>query len=74
MMQCAALRSQDSAESLKARIAFTAGLSSSLRVVVGRAGGAVYKVMVGLQRQGGGRCGQPQAAGLGHQRLHPQKG
>lgn len=46
MMQCAALRSQDSAESLKARIAFTAGLSSSLQVVNG-AGGAVYKVMVG---------------------------
>ena len=46
MMQCAALRSQDSAESLKARIAFTAGLSSSLQVV-NRAGGAVYKVMVG---------------------------
>ena len=37
---------QDSAESLKARIAFTAGLSSSLQVVNG-AGGAVYKVMVG---------------------------
>ncbi len=35
MMQCAALRSQDSAESLKARIAFTAGLSSSLQVVNG---------------------------------------
>ena len=32
MMQCAALRSQESAESLKARIAFTAGLSSSLQV------------------------------------------
>lgn len=46
MMQCAALRSQDSAESLKARIAFTAGLSSSLQVVNG-ANGAVYKVMVG---------------------------
>lgn len=46
MMQCAALRSQDSAESLKARIAFGAGLSSSLQVVNG-AGGAVYKVMVG---------------------------
>jgi len=46
MMQCAALRSQESAESLKARIAFTAGLSSSLQVVNG-AGGAVYKVMVG---------------------------
>ncbi|MGY3917220.1 SPOR domain-containing protein [Aeromonas australiensis] len=46
MMQCAALRSQDSAESLKARIAFTAGLASSLQVVNG-AGGAVYKVMVG---------------------------
>lgn len=46
MMQCAALRSQDSAESLKARIAFTAGLSSSLQVVNG-AGGNVYKVMVG---------------------------
>ena len=46
IMQCAALRSQDSAESLKARIAFTAGLSSSLQVVNG-AGGAVYKVMVG---------------------------
>ena len=27
-----------------------------------------------LQRQGGGRCGQPQAAGLRHQRLHPQEG
>ncbi|MGL5815282.1 SPOR domain-containing protein [Aeromonas sp.] len=46
MMQCAALRSQDSAESLKARIAFTAGLSSSLQVVNG-GGGTVYKVMVG---------------------------
>ncbi len=46
MMQCAALRSQDSAESLKARIAFAAGLSSSLQVVNG-ADGAVYKVMVG---------------------------
>ena len=46
MMQCAALRSQDSAESLKARIAFGAGLSSSLQVVNG-ANGAVYKVMVG---------------------------
>ncbi|MNZ15937.1 Cell division protein FtsN [compost metagenome] len=46
MMQCAALRSQDSAESLKARIAFGAGLSSSLQVVNG-ANGTVYKVMVG---------------------------
>lgn len=46
MMQCAALRSQESAESLKARIAFSAGLSSSLQVVNG-ANGAVYKVMVG---------------------------
>ncbi|MEH8171389.1 SPOR domain-containing protein [Aeromonas veronii] len=46
MMQCAALRSQDSAESLKARIAFTAGLSSSLQVV-NTANGTVYKVMVG---------------------------
>ncbi|MCO5343950.1 SPOR domain-containing protein [Aeromonas veronii] len=46
MMQCAALRSQDSAESLKARIAFTAGLSSSLQVING-ANGTVYKVMVG---------------------------
>lgn len=46
MMQCAALRSQESAESLKARIAFTAGLSSSLQVVNG-ANGTVYKVMVG---------------------------
>ena len=46
MMQCAALRSQDSAESLKARIAFGAGLSSSLQVVKG-ATGTVYKVMVG---------------------------
>lgn len=46
MMQCAALRSQDSAESLKARIAFTAGLSSSLQVIDG-ANGTVYKVMVG---------------------------
>lgn len=46
MMQCAALRSQDSAESLKARIAFTAGLSSSLQVING-ASGTVYKVMVG---------------------------
>ena len=46
MMQCAALRSQDSAESLKARIAFGAGLSSSLKVVNG-ANGTVYKVMVG---------------------------
>jgi cell division protein FtsN len=46
MMQCAALRSQDSAESLKARIAFGAGLSSSLQVING-ANGTVYKVMVG---------------------------
>ena len=46
MMQCAALRSQDSAESLKARIAFGAGLSSSLQVVNG-ANGTVYEVMVG---------------------------
>lgn len=46
MMQCAALRSQDSAESLKARIAFTAGLSSSLQVINGT-NGTVYKVMVG---------------------------
>ena len=46
MMQCAALRSQDSAESLKARIAFGAGLSSSLQVVNG-ANGTVYKVRVG---------------------------
>ncbi|WP_042012368.1 SPOR domain-containing protein [Aeromonas fluvialis] len=46
MMQCAALRSQESAESLKARIAFTAGLSSSLQVING-ANGTVYKVMVG---------------------------
>ncbi|KFN17283.1 SPOR domain-containing protein [Aeromonas bestiarum] len=46
MMQCAALRSQESAESLKARIAFGAGLSSSLQVVNG-ANGTVYKVMVG---------------------------
>ena len=46
MMQGAALRSQDSAESLKARIAFGAGLSSSLQVVNG-ANGTVYKVMVG---------------------------
>ena len=46
MMQCAALRSQDSAESLQARIAFGAGLSSSLQVVNG-ANGTVYKVMVG---------------------------
>ena len=46
MLQCAALRSQDSAESLKARIAFGAGLSSSLQVVNG-ANGTVYKVMVG---------------------------
>ncbi|MFG0765113.1 SPOR domain-containing protein [Aeromonas rivipollensis] len=46
MMQCAALRSQDSAESLKARIAFGAGLSSNLQVVNG-ANGTVYKVMVG---------------------------
>ncbi len=46
MMQCAALRSQDSAESLKARIAFTAGLSSSLQVI-NTANGTVYKVMVG---------------------------
>ena len=46
MMQCAALRTQDSAESLKARIAFTAGLSSSLQVING-ANGTVCKVMVG---------------------------
>ena len=46
MMQCAALRSQDSAESLKARIAFTAGRSSRLQVING-ANGTVYKVMVG---------------------------
>ncbi|QFI56165.1 SPOR domain-containing protein [Aeromonas simiae] len=46
IMQCAALRSQDSAESLKARIAFTAGLSSSLQIVNG-ANGTVYKVVVG---------------------------
>ncbi|MFQ2191731.1 SPOR domain-containing protein [Aeromonas jandaei] len=46
MIQCAALRSQDSAESLKARIAFTAGLSSSLQVINGT-NGTVYKVMVG---------------------------
>ncbi|PJG58807.1 SPOR domain-containing protein [Aeromonas cavernicola] len=46
MMQCAALRSQESAESLKARIAFTVGLSSSLQVING-ANGTVYKVMVG---------------------------
>ncbi|MBR7628314.1 MAG: SPOR domain-containing protein [Aeromonas popoffii] len=46
MMQCAALRSQDSAESLKARIAFGAGLSSSLQMVNGD-NGTVYKVMVG---------------------------
>ncbi|KUE79251.1 SPOR domain-containing protein [Aeromonas schubertii] len=46
MMQCAALRSQDAAESLKARIAFTAGLSSSLQSVNG-ANGTVYKVVVG---------------------------
>lgn len=46
IMQCAALRSQDAAESLKARIAFTAGLSSSLQIVNG-AGGTVYKVVVG---------------------------
>ena len=46
MMQCAALRSQDSAESLKARIAFTAGLSSSLQVING-ANSTVYKVMMG---------------------------
>ncbi|MGL5774011.1 MAG: SPOR domain-containing protein [Aeromonas veronii] len=46
MMQCAALRSQDSAESLKARIAFTAGLSSSLQVI-NCANRTVYKVMVG---------------------------
>ncbi|ENY70455.1 cell division protein [Aeromonas diversa CDC 2478-85] len=46
MMQCAALRSQDAAESLKARIAFTAGLSSSLQTVNG-ASGTVYKVVVG---------------------------
>ena len=46
MLQCAALRSQDSAESLKARIAFTAGLSPRLQVIHG-ANGTVYKVMVG---------------------------
>ncbi|XEI33011.1 SPOR domain-containing protein [Aeromonas veronii] len=46
MMQCAVLRSQDSAEALKARIAFGAGLSSSLQVING-ANGTVYKVMVG---------------------------
>ena len=46
IMQCAALRSQDAAESLKARIAFTAGLSSSLQIVNG-ASGTVYKVVVG---------------------------
>lgn len=46
MMQCAALRSKESAESLKARIAFGAGLSSSLQVVNG-VNGTVYKVMVG---------------------------
>lgn len=46
IMQCAALRSQDSAESLKARIAFTAGLTSSLQTING-ANGTVYKVVVG---------------------------
>lgn len=46
MMQCAALRSQDSAESLKARIAFSAGLSASLQNI-NTANGAIYKVMVG---------------------------
>ncbi|MGL5041268.1 MAG: SPOR domain-containing protein [Aeromonas sp.] len=46
MIQCAALRSQESAESLKARIAFSSGLSSSLQVA-NSANGTVYKVMVG---------------------------
>ena len=72
MMQCAALRSQDSAESLKARIAFGAGLSSSLQVVNG-ANGTVYKVMVGPFSGKAAVDAADVAPILGRKKIQPEK-
>lgn len=46
IMQCAALRSKDSAENLKARIALGTGLSSNLQEA-SNPNGTIYKVLVG---------------------------